>query len=144
MGSSSKQNELIPSEVEKVDDAYLSALLLCFSRVFPAILNAAVDLNLFDIIAKTQSSSNGSSLSASEIASQLPNQHPELADRLERMLPVLASHSLLTCSIRINGEGKRERVYDLSPVGQYFASDNDGGSLAPLSTLVHRGLNSVW
>ncbi|XP_004516751.1 isoliquiritigenin 2'-O-methyltransferase-like [Cicer arietinum] len=142
MSSNSKQTQL-PAEVPKADDAYLSALVLCFSRIFPAILNAAVDLNLFDIIAKTQSS-HGSSLYASEIASQLPNQHPELTDRLERMLPVLASYSLLNCSIRINGEGKRERVYALTPIGQYFALDKDGGSLGPLSTLVHRGCNSVW
>ncbi|XP_061355206.1 isoliquiritigenin 2'-O-methyltransferase-like [Gastrolobium bilobum] len=143
MSSNSKENEL-PREVAKVDDAYLSALLLCFSRIFPAILNAAIDLNLFDIIAKKQSSC-GSSLSASEIASLLPNyEHPELANRLERMLTVLASYSLLNCSIRTNEDGKRERVYALSPIGQYFASDNDGGSLGPLSTLVHRGYYDIW
>nr|XP_004516757.1 isoliquiritigenin 2'-O-methyltransferase-like [Cicer arietinum] len=30
------------------------------------------------------------------------------------------------------------------PVGQYFAFDQDGGSLGQLSTLVHRGCYSVW
>jgi len=144
MSSNSKQNNLPTNEVEKVDDAYLSALLLCFSRIFPAILNAAIDLNLFDIIAKLQNSSEHSSFSASEIAYELPNQHPELAERLERMLTVLASYSLLNCSIRTNEDGKRERVYALSPIGQYFALDKDGGSLGPLSTLIHRGCNSVW
>jgi caffeic acid 3-O-methyltransferase len=144
MSSSSKQTQL-PAEVEKVDDAYLSALILSFSRIFPAILNAAVDLNLFDIIAKLQSSSgNNSSFSASEIASQFPNQHTELAERLERMLNVLASNSLLNCSIRTNEDGKRERVFGLSSIGQYFAFDKDGGSLGPLSTLIHRGCSSVW
>ncbi|GAU44487.1 hypothetical protein TSUD_12980 [Trifolium subterraneum] len=145
MSSSSKQTEL-PAEVENVDGAYLSAAILCFSRIFPAILNAAVDLNLFDIISKLQNSSSGknSSFSASEIASELPNQHPELAERLERMLNVLASYSLLTCSIRTNENGKRERVFALSSIGQYFAYDKDGGSFGPLSTLVHRGYNSVW
>lgn len=144
MSSNSKQNNLPTNEVEKVDDAYLSALLLCFSRIFPAILNAAIDLNLFDIIAKLQNSSEHSSFSASQIASELPNQHPELAERLERMLTVLASYSLLTCSIRTNEDGKKERVYALSSIGQYFALDKDGGSLGPLSTLIHRGCNSVW
>ncbi|KAH1045227.1 hypothetical protein GYH30_026432 [Glycine max] len=117
------------------DDTYLSALTLCFSRIFPAILNAAVDLNLFDIIDKAESST----LSASEIASLLPNPHPQLANRLERILPVLASYSLLNCSIRTTEDGVRERLYALSPIGQYFASDNDGGSLGPLSSLFHRG-----
>ncbi|KEH40859.1 caffeic acid O-methyltransferase [Medicago truncatula] len=143
MSSNSKQTQF-PIEVEKVDDAYLSALLLCFSRIFPAILNAAIDLNLFDIIAKLQNSSEHSSFSASEIASELPNQHPELAERLERMLTVLASYSLLTCSIRINEDGNKERVYALSSIGQYFALDKDGGSLRPLSALIHRGYHHVW
>ncbi|KAJ1440390.1 Winged helix-like DNA-binding domain superfamily [Sesbania bispinosa] len=140
MSSNSKQIEL-PTEVAKVDDAYLSALLLCFSRIFPAILNTAIDLNLFEIIAKAKS---GSSLSASEIASQLPNQHPELANRLERILPILASYCLLDCSIRINEDGNRERVYALTPIGQYFACDANGGSLGPLSRLMHRGYSDVW
>ncbi|RHN78895.1 putative methyltransferase [Medicago truncatula] len=122
---------------------YLSALLLCFSRIFPAILNAPIDLNLFDIIAKLQSSSEYSTFSASEIASELPNQHPELAERLERMLTVLASYSLLTCSIRSNEDGNKERVYALSSIGQYFALDKDGGSLGPLSALIHRGYHHV-
>lgn len=131
-----KQNQVLPTEEAKGDDTYLSALTLCFSRIFPAILNAAVDLNLFDIIAKAESSS----LSASEIASLLlPNPHPQLANRLERILPVLASYSLLNCSIRTTEDGVRERLYALSPIGQYFASDDDGGSLGPLSSLFHRG-----
>lgn len=137
MGSNSK-------EVEKVDDAYRSAVLLCFSRVLPAILNAAIDINLFDVIAKAKGSSDDSSFSASEIASLLPNQHPQLANRLERMLPLLVSYSLLRCSIRTNQDGKRERVYSLTPVGQYFAYDHQGISLAPLSTLLHRGFHDLW
>ncbi|KAJ1427635.1 Winged helix-like DNA-binding domain superfamily [Sesbania bispinosa] len=144
MSSNSKQNQLPIDQETEVDEAYLTALFLSFSRVFPAILNAAVDLNLFEIIAKAQSSCGSSSLSASEIASQFPNQHSELAKRLERMLPVLASYSLLTCSIRTNEDGKRERVYALSPVGQYYAFDNDGNSLGPFSTLIHRGFQQVW
>jgi len=58
---------------------------------------------------------------------------------------LLASYSLLNCSIRTNEDGKRERVYALSPVGQYFAFDKDeGNSLAPLSTLIHRGFHDMW
>ncbi|KAJ1440394.1 Winged helix-like DNA-binding domain superfamily [Sesbania bispinosa] len=144
MSSNSKQNQLPIDQETEVDAAYLSALFLSFSRVFPAILNAAVDLNLFEIIGKAQSSCGSSSLSASEIASQFPNQHTQLAKRLERMLPVLASYSLLTCSIRTNEDGKRERVYALSPVGQYYLCDNDGESLGPFSSLVHRGFGQVW
>ncbi|KAG5135239.1 hypothetical protein JHK82_026427 [Glycine max] len=103
MSSNSRESQVHP-EIAKVEDPYLSAVLLCFSRVLPAVLNAAIDLNLFDIIAKAQSSCD-SSFSASEIASLLPNQHPQLANRLERILPLLASYSLLNCSIRTNEDG---------------------------------------
>ncbi|KAK7349007.1 hypothetical protein VNO80_23829 [Phaseolus coccineus] len=144
MGSNSKESE-VPSEVEKVNDSYLSALLLCFSNVLPAVLNAAIDINLFDVIAKAKSSSDDSSFSASQIASLLPNQHPQLAARLERILPLLASYSLLHCSIRTNEDGKKERVYALSPVGKYFSYDDDeGNSLAPFSTLFHSGFHDLW
>ncbi|TKY69104.1 Isoliquiritigenin 2'-O-methyltransferase [Spatholobus suberectus] len=112
MSSNSKQNQH-PTEVAKVDDAFLSAALLCFSRVFPVILNAAIHLNLFDIIAKAQSSSD-SSLSAIEIASFLPNQHPKLANRFERILPVLASYSLLNWSIRTNENRERKSLCSLT------------------------------
>jgi len=144
MGSNSKENE-VSLEVEKVDDSYLSAMLLCFSNVLPTVLNAAIDMNLFDVIAKAKSCCDDASFSASQIASLVPNQHPELANRLERMLPLLASYSLLHCSIRSNEDGKKERVYAISPVGQYFSYDHDEGtSLAPLSTLFHRGFHNLW
>ncbi|ESW25085.1 hypothetical protein PHAVU_003G006200 [Phaseolus vulgaris] len=104
MGSNSKEIE-VPLEVEKVDDSYLSALLLCFSNVLPAVLNAAIDMNLFDVIAKAKSCCDDASFSASQIASLIPNEHPQLANRLERMLPLLASYSLLHCSIRSNEDG---------------------------------------
>lgn len=41
MRSNSKQNHL--TEIAKVDDAYLSAVFLSSSWVFPAILNAAIE-----------------------------------------------------------------------------------------------------
>ncbi|XP_057443280.1 isoliquiritigenin 2'-O-methyltransferase-like isoform X2 [Lotus japonicus] len=143
MSANSKQNQL-PTEVVEVDNAYPTALMLCFSRIFPAILNAAVDLNLFEIIAKAESP-YGSSFSAFEIASLLPYKHSELVTRLVRMLPMLASYSLLTCSLRTNDDGTREQVYALSPVGEYFAFNNHGGgSLGPALTLFHRGYQYIW
>lgn len=144
MSSNSKDSE-VSLEVEKLDDSYRTAVLLCFSNVLPAVLNAAIDMNLFDVIAKAKSSCDDhSSFSASEIASLLPNQHPQLANRLQRMLPLLVSYSLLHCSIRTNEDGKKERVYALSPVGEYFAYDDEGISMAPLSTLLHRGFHDLW
>ncbi|XLR22974.1 hypothetical protein HN51_069225 [Arachis hypogaea] len=124
------------------NDPFTKALSLAGAQVFPAILNAAVDMNLFEIIAKAETSLG---MCASEIASKLPNQHSDMANRLERMLPLLAVHSLLTCSIRTNQDGDTEKVYALSPVGQYFTrNDQQGSSLAALSTLIYQGYRNVW
>ncbi|KAI4317441.1 hypothetical protein L6164_025308 [Bauhinia variegata] len=83
------------------------------------MLNAAIELNLFEIIAKA--TPPGSLLSASEIASQLPNQYPGLASRLERMLRLLASYNLLICFTHTNENGSTERVYGLSEIDKYLA-----------------------
>ncbi|RYQ86854.1 hypothetical protein Ahy_B10g106466 [Arachis hypogaea] len=119
---------------EDYDDAFTKAASFAFAQVFPAILNAAIDMNLFDIISKAESSLG---MSASEIASKIPKQHSEMGSRLERMLPSLVARSLLTCSIRtINEDGDTERVYAISPVGQYYTSnhhDEQRGSLIALT-----------
>ncbi|XP_057740683.1 isoliquiritigenin 2'-O-methyltransferase-like [Arachis stenosperma] len=126
------------------DDAFTKAASLAFAPVFSSILEAAIDMNLFDIISKAESSLG---MSAFEIASKLPKQHSEMGSRLERMLPSLVAHSLLSCSIRtINEAGDTERVYAVSPVGQYFrpSHDQSENSLAAMSTLFFRGYRHVW
>ncbi|KAL4351119.1 hypothetical protein S245_035588 [Arachis hypogaea] len=138
--SSSNNN----SQKEVDHDALTKASSVALAQVFSSVLEAAVDMNLFDIISKAESSLG---MSASEIASKLPKQHSEMGSRLERMLPSLVAHSLLSCSIRtINEDGDTERVYAVSPVGQYFrrSHDQSENSLAALSTLIYRGYRHVW
>lgn len=90
-------------------EACFTALILCFKQVFTAVLNAAIEINLFDIIAKEEQI-HGAFMSASEIASKMPTQHSELPNRLERILHLLASHSLLTCATHTNVDGSTRRV----------------------------------
>ncbi|KAI4344888.1 hypothetical protein L6164_012070 [Bauhinia variegata] len=125
------------------DNACLSAMLLSTTQVYPAVLNAAIELNLFEIIAKA--TPQGSPLSVSEIASKLPNQYPDLALRLERMLRLLASYTLLDCSTRTNEDGSTERVYGLSESCMYLVPDDNKGNLASFTTfLSHRALMEIW
>ncbi|KAI9072482.1 hypothetical protein K1719_045555 [Acacia pycnantha] len=121
------------------------ALWLSCGQVYPAVLNAAIELNLFDIIGR----GNPQGMSASEIASQLPthDQHPDAPQRLDRMLFLLASHSLLTWSKRFDEDEEEEveRLYSLSPTGRYLVADDDGASFASLSKLCcHPAYVSVW
>ncbi|XP_057736896.1 isoliquiritigenin 2'-O-methyltransferase-like [Arachis stenosperma] len=143
--SSTTNNNNNNNSKEEYDDAFTKAASFAFAQVFPAILNAAIDMNLFDIISKAESSLG---MSASEIASKIPNQHSEMGSRLERMLPSLVARSLLTCSIRtINEDGDTERIYAVSPVGKYYTSthhDEQGGSWIVMSTITYQGCRHIW
>lgn len=138
MGSISEDIHVLPKcspfEVVEDDDACLSAMLLCCGpMIYTSVLKSAIELNLFDIISKA----NPPGVSASYVASKLQTtQHPQLPRRLDRMLCLLASHSLLICSTRTNEEGVIERVYELSLVGKYFVNDEKNGSVALFSTFM--------
>ncbi|KAK4253785.1 hypothetical protein QN277_010417 [Acacia crassicarpa] len=129
---------------EEQDSYGLSALLHGCSQVYCAVLKASLELNLFEIIAKE----GGRHVSASEVASKLPSssQHKDLASRIDRLLRLLASHSLLNCSVREKEDGVPERLYAISPVGSYFvAGDNNGGLMTLFSSFIcHKALMDAW
>uniref|UniRef100_A0A7N0TPX5 Uncharacterized protein n=1 Tax=Kalanchoe fedtschenkoi TaxID=63787 RepID=A0A7N0TPX5_KALFE len=72
--------------------------------------------------------------SASEIASCFPEHNPDKTPMLlDRMLHLLSSFSLLTCTQKSPEEGgppEAQRFYALSPAGKYFVKNNVEGSLA--------------
>ncbi|WJX75276.1 hypothetical protein P8452_58825 [Trifolium repens] len=147
--SNEKDNHAVETLNPQIDDNNdtLLAMVLGANLVFPAVLNAAIELNLFEIIAKENSLDNGGFLSAFEIASKLPTQHSDLPNRLERMLRLLASHSLLSVSNRTNDDdGSLVRVYGLTPSGKYFVNDeNDTGYLGSMASyLSHPAFSGVW
>ncbi|XP_061365965.1 isoliquiritigenin 2'-O-methyltransferase-like [Gastrolobium bilobum] len=144
MGSNSSEKENPASQKDDTDTLY--AMVLGANMVFPAALNAAIELNLFEIIAKGSSPNSDGFMLASEIASKLPNQHSDLPNRLDRMLRLLVSYSLLSISTRTNDDGSIERVYGLSPSGKYFVYDeNSDGYLSSFTSfLCHRALLGVW
>ncbi|WVZ05470.1 hypothetical protein V8G54_018816 [Vigna mungo] len=144
-----KENHVV---VESADtETTLRAMVLGSNVVFPAALKAAIELNVFDIIAKEGSAESGGFMSPPEIASKLlipkqQQQQRDLANRLERLLRLLASYSLLTVSSRIDGDGGSVRVYGVSASGKYFVRDENGdGYLASFTSfLCHPALSGVW
>ncbi|KAA8546325.1 hypothetical protein F0562_002936 [Nyssa sinensis] len=126
MGST--ENHVSPS-IKEDDEACAYALQFCLSHVPHMVMNAAVELELFDIIAQKGS---GAHISSSEIVSQLPAQNPDAASILDRMLCLLASYSLLTCSLRTHQDGTVERLYGLAPAGKFFVRNQGGRSLASM------------
>lgn len=95
-------------------------------------LEAAIELNVFSIIAK--SGPTGSHLTAKEIASQIPTLNPNSARNLDRILRMLAVHSLLSTSLKpsADNEALQDRAYGLTKETLCLVPDENGVSLAPL------------
>ncbi|KAI4320179.1 hypothetical protein MLD38_033685 [Melastoma candidum] len=125
------------------DHALVEAMIFSSSHVFPMVLNAAVQLELFDIMAEA---GQGVFLSAAEIVSKLGTEYPEAATpRMDRMLRLLASHSLLKSSTRGLSDGRVERLYGLTPAAMFFVKKGNEGSLSSLTALsMHPSPQKVW
>ncbi|GLJ55151.1 hypothetical protein SUGI_1183720 [Cryptomeria japonica] len=79
---------------------------------------------------------DGIQVSRAQIVSQIPNvTNPEAAITLDRILRVLASYSLLSCSVTTDKNRKPERIYGLTPLYKYLVRNKDGLSLAPLALM---------
>lgn len=103
------------------------ALELVQSLALPMVLHTAMQLDIFEIMAKS-----GESLTAAEIAAKLPTENPQAPAMLERILRVLASYNVVTS----DAEGER-RVYGITPVARFYVRNEDGVSLRPLMDLLN-------
>ncbi|KAB2597919.1 anthranilate N-methyltransferase-like [Pyrus ussuriensis x Pyrus communis] len=110
---------------------------LASSSVLSMSMQLAIELGVFDIIAKA---GPGAKLSSSEIAAHIGSgtRNPEAPMMLDRILRLLASHSILSCSVVANEEDGSDsrRLYSLGPVSRYFVTNEDGVSLGPMMLLI--------
>lgn len=124
-------------EIDDDDDAhFLAAAQIMQSGVLPMALKAAVELNIFKIMAKA---GPDRLLSPKEIAAELPASHnPDASSMLDRVLRLLACHSVVSCSFEHTATvgGGVERRYGLSPISKLFVGDENGISLGPFLSLV--------
>lgn len=127
MGSTG-ETQMTPTQVSD-EEANLFAMQLASASVLPMVLKAAIELDLLEIMAKA---GPGAFLSPNDLASQLPTKNPEAPVMLDRMLRLLASYSILTCSLRTLPDGKVERLYGLGPVCKFLTKNEDGVSIAAL------------
>uniref|UniRef100_A0A224XFB0 caffeate O-methyltransferase n=1 Tax=Hypericum kalmianum TaxID=473045 RepID=A0A224XFB0_9ROSI len=130
MGSTG-ETQLTPALVSD-EEANLFAMQLVSASVPAMVLKAAIELDLLEIIAKA---GPGAFLSPGEIASQLPTKNPDAPVILDRILRLLASYSIVTCSLGSSPDGKTGRLYGLAPVCKYLTKNEDGVSLAALSLM---------
>ncbi|KAK9093715.1 hypothetical protein Scep_025184 [Stephania cephalantha] len=117
-------------ESNKDEEDFLFAMQLASGSVLPMVLQTAIELQVLEIIAKA---GHGGHLSPKEIVSQIPTHHnPQASDMLDRILRLLASHSILTCVAMTHENGDVERKYGLATVCKYLLPNEDGVSFSPL------------
>lgn len=116
----------------KKDESYGQAMLCAQAHVFPMVFKAAIELNLFGIIAQA---GDGAYLSPSEIATKLPTQNPDAPSLIDRILRLFASDSLVSFTLRTRQDGSVERLYGLTPASKFFLRSDDGSCLA--SMVIH-------
>ncbi|XP_021748140.1 caffeic acid 3-O-methyltransferase-like [Chenopodium quinoa] len=97
-------------------------------------MNAIIELDVLGIIARA---GPGRQLMSSEIAVSLPGvKDPKTtASMLERMLWLLATYNVVSCTVVEDKDGGVKKRFGLAAVAKYFVPDNDGVSLAPLMRL---------
>ncbi|KAI0499928.1 hypothetical protein KFK09_018136 [Dendrobium nobile] len=121
-----------PTAHGSIDDeaaACLYAMQLVNLSAFPMTLKAAIELKLLETISLA---GPGAQLSPSELASRLPFiSNPQAPVMLDRILRLLASYSILTCSLSPSGE----RRYGAAPVCKFLTPNADGVSMAPFILL---------
>ncbi|KAI3783706.1 hypothetical protein L1987_42792 [Smallanthus sonchifolius] len=114
------------------EDHFTHAMELVTSTSLTMVLVNTIKLKVLETIAEVGPDAQ---LSSHDIASRLSIPNQDATDMLDRMLRLLASHSIVTCTERIH-ESRRIRVYGLTPVAKYFIPNEDGASLGPLMQLL--------
>ncbi|KAH9779263.1 hypothetical protein WN944_014393 [Citrus x changshan-huyou] len=122
------ETQMIPTQISD-EEAKLFAMQLTSASVLPMVLKSAIELDLLELIAKA---GPGAFMSPKQIASQLPTKNPDAHILLDRILRLLASFSVLNCSLHTLPGGGVERLYGLAPVCKFLTQKEDGVSLSNL------------
>ncbi|GMJ06503.1 caffeate O-methyltransferase 1, O-methyltransferase 1, O-methyltransferase 3 [Hibiscus trionum] len=132
MGSSSTGGtQMTPIHISD-EEANLFAMHLASGSILPMVLKSAIELDLLEIMAKA---GPGAFLSPEEMASKLPTTNPDAPVMLDRILRLLASHSILTCNFTTLPDGNFVRLYGLGPVCKFLTKNEDGVSLSGVCLL---------
>ncbi|XP_027908160.1 caffeic acid 3-O-methyltransferase-like [Vigna unguiculata] len=128
------------------EKSFTYAIQIVNTSVLSMAMYTVIELGIFDIIAKE---GEGAKLSAKDIAEKLPCKNSEAATMLDRILRLLACHSVIHCTVVADEHGsppQLKRLYGMNPVAKYFTSVHGAGSLGPLMMLAQdkASLNSWY
>ncbi|KAK1431451.1 hypothetical protein QVD17_07910 [Tagetes erecta] len=114
------------------EDTFSYAMELTNSTSLTMVLVNTIKLKVLETIVEAGPDAR---LSSHDIASRLSTSNLDAPDMLDRMLRLLATNSIVTCTERIQGS-RRVRLYGLTPVAKYFIPNEDEASLGPFMQLV--------
>ncbi|KAH9703752.1 Flavone 3'-O-methyltransferase 1 [Citrus sinensis] len=112
------------------DQSFAYADQLATGVVLPMAIQAVYELGIFEILDKA---GPGTKLSASDIAAQLLTKNKDAPMMLDRILRLLASYSVVECSLDASGA---RRLYSLNSVSKYYVPNKDGVLLGPLIQII--------
>ncbi|XP_030467764.1 caffeic acid 3-O-methyltransferase-like isoform X2 [Syzygium oleosum] len=118
------------------EDEFLFAMEMNALIGIPMVLKATVELGILEMLAEGGPSGSPPPLSPAEIASRLPTKNPEAPVTLDRMMRLLASNSILSCTLAQGPDGDTRRLYGLGPRSKYFMRTR-GASTFPASMLLY-------
>ncbi|KAI3678715.1 hypothetical protein L6452_38018 [Arctium lappa] len=108
------------------EEGLLKVMQINGGIVLPMVIKTAIELDLFEIMAKA----NGVEFSSYDLASNLPTQTPQTISFIERILWYLASQSILTSSVATDECGNSKKLYRMTPLSNQFVCNQDGTSYA--------------
>ncbi|KAK9069358.1 hypothetical protein SSX86_011261 [Deinandra increscens subsp. villosa] len=128
MGSSQEDYKMSEEE-----EGLLRVNQIISGIVLPMVIKTVVELDLFEVMAKTP----GGHFSCFDLASSLPKQNQETPALIERLFRFLASHSILTSTIVKDENGESKTLYGLTSVSKNYVRNQDGTSHASSLLLIY-------
>lgn len=92
--------------------------------VLPYAIRSTVELGIFNVLAKAK---KGTKLSAKDIAVEIGSKNPNAPKMLDRLLRLLACHSILYWSLSEDRQ-QPQLLYSLAPVANYLFNGPNGMS----------------
>ncbi|EMS46399.1 Flavone O-methyltransferase 1 [Triticum urartu] len=121
------------------EEACMFALQLVSSSILPMTLKNAIELGLLDTLV----AADGKLLSPAEVAAKLPSTaNPAAPDMVDRMLRLLASYKVVSCTVEEDKDGRLSRRYGAVPVYKFLTLNEEGVSMMPL-TLMNQDMISL-
>nr|QQH14892.1 caffeic acid 3-O-methyltransferae isoform 2 [Cirsium japonicum] len=128
MGSLEEGNTMSNEE-----EGLLKLAKITLGIALPMIVKTAIELDLFEIMAKTP----GARFSSSDLASNLPTQTPQTRHLLERILRFLATQSVLESTLATDEHGNSINLYSMTPVSNHLVRNQDGNSAGSMLLLFY-------